>query len=87
MLPPDCLPPIDKNINKKNIINSPSGATTYRILTQIDSDSLEWIRMTNLFKAYAAEMGIEIACGIDFKSLRDAPHIEIKNWRKIVKEI
>lgn len=54
---------------------------------QIDSDSMEWERMTNLFKVYAQEMGIEIACGIDFKSLRDAPHIEIKNWRKIVKEI
>ena len=54
---------------------------------QIDSDSLEWIRMTNLFKVYAAEMGIDIECGIDFKSFRDAPHIEIKNWRKKVKEI
>lgn len=54
---------------------------------EIDSESMEWERMTNLFKVYAQEMGIEITCGIDFKSLRDAPHIEIKNWRKIVKEI
>lgn len=54
---------------------------------QIDSDSMEWERMINLFKVYAKEMGIEITCGIDWKSIKDCPHIEIKNWRKIVKEI
>ena len=56
-------------------------------VVQIDSDSMEWERMVNLFKAYAKELGVEIVCGIDYKSLRDAPHIEIKNWRKIVKNI
>lgn len=56
-------------------------------IVEIDSDSLEWERMTNLFKAIAKEMGIEISCGIDFKSIKDAPHIEIKDWRKRVKNI
>lgn len=54
---------------------------------ELDSDSLEWQRMTNLFKAISKEMGIEISCGIDFKSFKDAPHIEIKDWRKRVKNI
>lgn len=56
-------------------------------VVEMDSDSLEWERMTNLFKAIAKEMGIEISCGIDFKSFKDKPHIEIKDWRKRVKNI
>lgn len=56
-------------------------------IIEIDSNSMEWERMTNLFKVYARELGIQIVCGIDFKSLRDAPHIEIKDWRERVKNI
>jgi hypothetical protein len=26
-----------------------------------------------------------VVCGIDFKSLPDAPHFELKDWRKYVK--
>lgn len=52
-----------------------------------DDNSPEWKKMTDTFKAVANDMGIEIICGIDFKSFRDAPHIEIAGWKKIVKEI
>lgn len=53
----------------------------------IDNDSPEWDRMINVFKEKAKKLGIKISCGIDFKTLRDAPHIEISGWQKIVKEI
>lgn len=52
-----------------------------------DDNSPEWKKMTDTFKAIAREMGIEITCGIDFKSFKDSPHIEIADWKKRVKEI
>ena len=54
---------------------------------QIDNESPEWDRMAQVFKDMAENLGIEITCGIDFKTLRDAPHIEIKGWKNKVKEI
>lgn len=53
----------------------------------LDDNSPEWKKMIDVFKSVAEEMGIEISCGIDFKSLKDCPHIEIKDWKKRVKEI
>lgn len=53
----------------------------------IDDNSPEWGKMINVFKSVAQEMGIDITCGIDFKSFRDAPHIEIADWKKRVKEL
>lgn len=41
-----------------------------------------WRKMTDNAKECAQILGIEIVCGIDFKSFCDAPHIEMKNWRK-----
>ena len=56
-------------------------------IVEIDSDSLEWERMANLFKVIAKEIGIEIEWGGDWKSIKDLPHFEIKDWRKRVKNI
>lgn len=53
----------------------------------LDDDSPEWDKMVNVFKSKAKELGISITCGIDFKSLRDAPHVELADWKKIVEEI
>lgn len=53
----------------------------------IDDDSLEWKKMTDIFKSLARQMGIEISCGIDYQSFRDCPHIEIADWKKRVKEL
>lgn len=53
----------------------------------IDDNSPRWEDMINVFKAVAQQLGIEIVCGIDFKSFRDCPHIEIADWKKRVKEI
>ena len=53
----------------------------------LDDDSPEWDKMVNAFKSKAKELGISITCGIDFKSLRDAPHIELTDWKKIVEGI
>ena len=53
----------------------------------IDDDSHEWKKMTDAFKRTANKLGIKITCGIDFKSFRDAPHIELAGWREKVKEI
>ena len=55
--------------------------------TVIDDNSAEWKRMTDVFKSVASKLDIKITCGIDFKSFRDAPHIEIADWRERVKEI
>lgn len=54
---------------------------------EIDSDSKEWDKMIYAFKSAAKQHGIEIDCGIDWKKLKDKPHIEIKNWKKRVQEI
>ena len=54
---------------------------------QLDSDSLEWERMTNYFKSVASELWIEIECGIDWKSFKDKPHIQLKDWKERVKNI
>lgn len=54
---------------------------------QLDSNSKEWDKMIFAFKSAAIKLGIEIECGIDWKKLVDKPHIEIKNWKEIVKEI
>lgn len=54
---------------------------------KIDDNSKEWDKMIYAFKSVANKMGIEITCGIDWKSLKDKPHIEIKNWQKIVQNI
>jgi peptidoglycan L-alanyl-D-glutamate endopeptidase CwlK len=56
-------------------------------IIQVDSDSKEWEKMIFVFKNTAKKMGIKIDCGIDFKKLVDKPHIEIKDWKEIVKEI
>ena len=53
----------------------------------LDDESPAWQEMIHIFKAKAAELGIPITCGIDFKSFKDAPHIEIADWKKRVKEI
>lgn len=53
----------------------------------LDDDSPEWDKMVNAFKSKAKELGISITCGIDFKSLRDAPHVEITDWKKTVEGI
>jgi peptidoglycan L-alanyl-D-glutamate endopeptidase CwlK len=37
-----------------------------------------------IVKRKAAEMNIEITCGADFKSFKDYPHFELKNWKKMV---
>lgn len=54
---------------------------------QLDDNSVEWDNMVFLFKAAAKKLGIEIECGADWKNMKDKPHIQIKNWKKIVKEI
>lgn len=56
-------------------------------LIVIDDNSPEWQKMTDTFKKVAKKLGIQISCGIDFKSLRDCPHIEVSGWQKKVKEI
>lgn len=53
----------------------------------IDDNSKEWDKMIYAFKSAAKQLGIEIECGADWKKLVDKPHIEIKNWKEIVKEI
>lgn len=54
---------------------------------ELDSDSKEWDKMIEIFKTKAKKLGIKITCGIDFKSIVDKPHIEISDWKEIVKEI
>lgn len=56
-------------------------------LIVIDDNSPAWDKMINTFKAKAALLGINITCGIDFKTFRDAPHIELADWKERVKEI
>ena len=34
-------------------------------------------------KRKATEMGIEITCGADFKTFKDYPHFELKEWKKM----
>lgn len=58
-----------------------------RGLLVIDDDSVEWEKMINAFKQKAKELGIDITCGIDFRSFKDKPHIEISDWKNRVKEI
>lgn len=53
----------------------------------LDNESPEWDKMINIFKAKAKKLGIKITCGIDFKSIVDKPHLEITDWKEIVKEI
>lgn len=53
----------------------------------VDDNSIEWDKMINIFKVTAKELGIKITCGIDYKSFRDAPHIEISDWKDKLKEI
>lgn len=54
---------------------------------QIDDNSKEWDKMIFTFKSAAKQLGIEIECGADWKKLVDKPHIQIKNWQELVKEI
>lgn len=65
----------------------PVPKTVSKGIVNIDNDSPEWDNMINIFKKAAKELKIDIVCGIDFKTLRDAPHIEIKDWKKRVKDI
>lgn len=53
----------------------------------IDDDSPEWDKMVYAFKNAAKQLGINITCGADFKTLVDKPHIEITGWKEKVKEI
>lgn len=54
---------------------------------QLDNNSPEWNKMVCTFKNAAKQMGIDIVCGADFKTLKDFPHIEIADWKTRVKEI
>ena len=54
---------------------------------KIDDKSKRWDEMGKIFKDMAANLGIEIEWGGDWKSIIDKPHIEIKNWKEKVKEI
>ena len=47
-----------------------------------DTKNPRWLQMVENAKICAKEIGIEITCGADFKTLKDYPHIEIKDWRK-----
>lgn len=53
----------------------------------LDDKSPEWNKMVCIFKNTAKQMGIDIVCGADFKSIKDFPHIEIADWKTKVKEI
>ena len=54
---------------------------------ELDSNSAEWDKMISVFKRKAQELGIKITCGIDFKSFKDKPHIELTDWKERVKKI
>lgn len=54
---------------------------------KIYDNSPEWDIMIKLFKVKAEELGIKITCGIDFRTIKDKPHIEITGWKEKVKEI
>lgn len=54
---------------------------------ELDSNSPEWDKMINVFKRKANELGIKITCGIDFKSFKDKPHLELADWKERVKKI
>lgn len=43
-----------------------------------------WKYMVENAKMCAAAMGIEITCGYDYKTFKDCPHIELKDWRSHV---
>lgn len=55
-------------------------------VVQIDSDSKEWDKAIFVFKNTANRLGIEITCGADW-TFKDKMHIEIKDWKQVVKEI
>lgn len=47
---------------------------------------LDWSKNNfRLFADIIAKIQPLVVCGIDFKSLPDAPHFELKDWRKYVK--
>lgn len=65
----------------------PTPKVQHNGIIELDSNSAEWEKMINVFKRKANELGIKITCGIDFKSIKDSPHIEITNWKERVKKI
>lgn len=42
-------------------------------------------RILNEFLKVSKEKNIEITLGRDFKTIKDYPHIELKNWQKMTK--
>jgi peptidoglycan L-alanyl-D-glutamate endopeptidase CwlK len=47
---------------------------------------LDWSKTNfRLFADIIVKIQPLVVCGIDFKSLPDAPHFELKDWRKYVK--
>lgn len=51
----------------------------------IDDNSPTWDEMIKVVKAKAVELGIDIICGADWKTLVDKPHVELANWRELIK--
>jgi peptidoglycan L-alanyl-D-glutamate endopeptidase CwlK len=50
------------------------------------STKLDWGKNNfRLFADIIVKIQPLVVCGIDFKSLPDAPHFELKDWRKYVK--
>jgi peptidoglycan L-alanyl-D-glutamate endopeptidase CwlK len=50
------------------------------------SKKLDWGKNNfRLFADIIVKIQPLVVCGIDFKSLPDAPHFELKDWRKYVK--
>lgn len=53
----------------------------------IDWDNIErFIALSKIVKAKAAEFGIDIVYGGDWKTIKDYPHFELTNWKKMVKD-
>ena len=42
-------------------------------------------KILNEFLKISKEKNIEITLGRDFKTIKDFPHIELKNWEKMIK--
>ena len=46
-------------------------------------DEVSFQKIMDCFKLHAEARGIEIVCGLDFKSFKDMPHIQLKHWREM----
>lgn len=49
-----------------------------------DNDSKEWEELADLMFDIAKSKGVSLEWGGNWKSLRDCPHYEIKNWKNLV---